>query len=257
MTWQRVDLPLESTGHLPVALQDQHTEMVVAPLHEELNSGTLLSTGTAVDDTVLNLDNGHGANIDEIICVKETTHFYWGRILDFDGGPDVATMDTPLDHSFSDLSNVCIGDPNLNKAGSLAAPVIGVLGPNVGSQWDITRLHVNIYDDDSMDSSKFGGRAGLTNGVVLRMTDGTSKNIANVKSNGDLTLMSDAHIYDPKAPTNFHSFTSKHLFGGQGNVGVTIRLDGSTSDFLQVIIQDDLSSLLAFQVLAIGHVVMD
>jgi len=45
-------------------------------------------------------------------------------------------------------------------------------------------------------------------------------------------------------------------FGGQENDGVVIRLYAETDDELQVIIQDNLTSLTDMHAVAIGHVVV-
>lgn len=248
-------IPLETEGGVPVNLQDQHTEMVVIPLHIEINSGALLAAPLAVDDTTISLNAGHGAAAGNILVVKEGAHYYFGTILSF--AVDVATMDTPVDHVLTTGASVCVGDSNLNKSGTLATPVVAHLAPVTEASWDITRLHVSITDNVAMDSGKFGGIAALTNGVVLRAINGNSKNIANAKTNGDLALYASAYEYDPKAPAGVYGFMSHHVFGGQPHVGVVLRIIGQDNDRIEVLIQDDLTALTAVRVVAIGHVVED
>lgn len=250
-------IPKENNGGVPVNLQDQHTEMVVAPLCITINSGTLLASPTVVDDSTLTLSAGHGASIGDILTIGEGDHFYWATILDFAGGANVPTVDSPLDYAFTTAALVVVGNDNLNAVGTLAAPITASLTPSPTTLWDITRIHVSIIDNVVMDSSKFGGIAGLTNGVVLRAVDGQVKNIVNVKSNGQLAATSSFYAYDEKAPAGVFGFVSNHVFGGQDHVGVTIRLVGSDGDTLEAIIQDDLSDLTIVKILAIGHVVTD
>lgn len=251
---ERVDLPRELNGGIPVNVQDQATEMVVVPLHEELNEGTLLAAPTAIDDMTISLDSGHGAAAGNIICIKEGVRFYVGMILSVPA--DVATMDTPLDFAFTTSALVCVANANLNVDGS-STPVVARASPPPGVRWDITRLHVNLIDGTVMDSSKFAGISALTKGVVLRKTDGVSKNIACVKSNADLELMASRYLYDDKAPAGTYGFTSNHVFAGQEHTGVVVRLDGSTVDEIQAIIQDDLTDVTLVRIVAIGHVVTD
>lgn len=248
-------VPKESSGFIPVSLQDQHSEMIVAPLHVLINDGLLLLAATVVDTSTVSLVPGHLATSGKLLCLKEGTHFYIGVIKSMGG--DVATMDTPLDHAYTTAAIVCVGDPNLNKAGTPAAPVVAHLSPSPGADWDITRLHVSLTDATVMDSEKFGGIAALTDGVVLRAANGTTKNIANVKTNNDLALVSSDYKYDDKAPAGVFRFSSNHVFGGQSHVGVTIRLIGADADELQAIIQDDLTALTGFKIVAVGHVVAD
>jgi hypothetical protein len=250
-------VPIDIEGHAEVILQDQHTEMVVIPLHVEINSGLFLASPTVVDDTTLTLTAGHGASVDDIIVIKETTHSYVSGILDFAGGANVPTMDTPLDYDFTTAAEVCVGNPNLNVLGSLASPIVAHASPPPGVQWDITRIHVRMIDNTVMDAGTFGGIAALTNGVVLRRTDGTSKNIGNAKTNGDMIGLASAYSFDEKPPSGEHGFTVNFVFGGQDHVGVTLRIDGATDDEVQLIIQDDLQGISQFRATAIGHVVTD
>ena len=48
--------------------------------------------------------------------------------------------------------------------------------------------------------------------------------------------------------------TSRRTFGGQNKNGIVIRLKGDDNDELQAIIQDDLTDLDHFHVIAQGHV---
>lgn len=250
-------VPIESSGAVPVALQDQHSEMIIAPLYVQSNSGELLASAVVVDDTTLTLDAGHGTGVGDVVCLKEGAHYYTGRVLDFAGGANVPTMDTPLDHAYAIDAGVCIGDANLNVNGSLATPIVAQVSPPPGVQWDITRMHIRMVDNAVMDAGTFGGIPALTNGVVLRRADGVSKNIGNVKTNGDLALLASSYSFDDKPPSGKYGFTSNHVFGGQEHVGVTMRLNGSSADEMQVIIQDNLTGNEVLQIVAIGHVVED
>lgn len=250
-------VPKEQNGGVPTNWQDQHSEAVIAPIHIEVSHGNLLAVPTVVDASTITLTAGHSAVVGNIVCIQETVSIYWATILNFAGGANVPTVDSPLDRVFTTAAEVCIGDANLNKVGSLAVPILAHMGPIVGVEWDITRLHVSVYDDGTMDSGKFGTIAGLTNGIVLRQVNGTSKNMGNVKTNGDLTFLASTHDYDTKAPAGFASLSADMVFGGPEHVGSVIRLDGNGSDTLQVIIQDDLSAVLSVRVMCIGHVVAD
>ena len=257
MGWERVNLPLESNGFVPTMWQDQHSESAIAPINIEIKSGDLLAAPTVIDESTVLLDADHLASVGDVIIIQESSRLYWTTILDFASGVNEPTLDSPLDNAFSTDAVVHIGDRNLNKAGSLAVPVKAHIGPIAGVKWDITRVHVSLYDDGVMDSGKFGTITGLTNGVVLRQVNGNLKNIGNVKTNGDLTFLSSVHDYDPKAPAGFASLSADFVFGGPSHVGSVIRLNGDDSDILEVIIQDDLTGVLSVRIIPIGHVVTD
>jgi hypothetical protein len=230
--WQGI--PRESNGGVPTNWQDQHTEAIVAPLSVELNDGSLIAVQTAVDDTDITLTGGHGAVAGNVLCVQEDGHLYFGTVLSV--ATNVLTMDTPVDHVFTVAgAYVCIGD--------------------AGIEWDIVRIHANIIGTAAMDSGKFGDQPALTNGVVLRNLNGDAKNVANAKSNGELALLADQHVYDPNPPAAQESFFSKHVFGGPRDVGVVQRVVGDDNGKLQVLIQDNLTLVASLRVIAIGHVV--
>ena len=89
----------------------------------------------------------------------------------------------------------------------------------------------------------------------MRKVDGEQRNIFNAKTNGELAnLMYD---FDIEAATNPQQgqdgFTGRMTFGGQSKMGVVIRL-GQGED-LQMLIQDNLSSLEILEIICEGHIV--
>ena len=247
-------IPVESTDHVPVALQDQHTEMVVLPFHIELNPNAPLAIPAVPDELTVTLAPGHGVIAGNVLTISEGSHIFWAGVLGV--VVDVITIDSPLDAAFTTSALVSVGNPNLNVNGSATTQVAHVK-PMAGSKWDITRIHMRIIDSTIMDAGTFGGRSALANGLVMRSSNGTNKNVGNAKTNGDLSLLSTSYAFDDKPPSGKFGFSTFHVFGGQGNVGVVIRLIGDDSDELQMLIQDDLTGLDSFKIMAIGHVVAD
>lgn len=251
MTWRRDDIQNDGDGYTTVCIHDQRTDIVLMPFHTVINDAATLSEGTAVNDDHIHLTAGHGASVGDLIVIQEGTHFYVGTILTL--VTNVATMDSLLDYPFTTAATVEVGDANLNVDGS-STPVHAKAKPLGSIQWDITRIHVQIIDNVVMDSAKFGGIAALTKGVIFRKTNGPSQNVANVKTNGDLSLLASFYEYDAKAPAGSYGFISHHVFSGQEHLGVTLHVDGDINDELEVIIQDDLTDLTTVRMIAIGHV---
>jgi len=107
-----------------------------------------------------------------------------------------------------------------------------------------------------MDDSKFGDIAGgLTNGVLLRQNNGEINNIWNVKTNGEFGLLAYDTAYTDKAPAGSEGFRFRNTYAGQSKHGVTLRLQ--PGETLEILIQDDLSGLEVFNVMAQGHIVTD
>jgi hypothetical protein len=246
--------PIEPNGAIPINLQDQDSEIIDLFLHVVKAEGQLLDIACGIDDTCVTLTAGHGATAGDLICLKEGIAYYQAKVISVD--VNELTLDTPLDFAYSLLANVCIGDANLNKNGSVS-PVIAHLAPTAVSRWDVTRLIFHIEDNTDMDSARFGGISALTRGVVIRKKNDIYKNVFNIKCNGDFNIHNFDIEYDDKAPAGVYSLTSVRKFAGQENSGVVIRINGQTNDELQIIVQDDLTAVSRFEVLAQGHVVVD
>jgi hypothetical protein len=59
--------------------------------------------------------------------------------------------------------------------------------------------------------------------------------------------------YADKRPSGSFGFKFRRTFGGQGKNGVVIRLTAIHGDSLKLIIQDDLTGLDDFYIVAQGH----
>ena len=243
--------PIEANGALPVNIQDQHTELVDLYFHVDEASFTFASAVT-IGDTSFTATAGHGISIGDLLQV-----YGQGRLSQFEAinvVGDVITVDTPFDCSFTTECAATRGPYNLNLDGS-STMIEAHIDPPDGVEYDIVRIIIYIQDGTAMDDALFGGLTELTNGIVLRTVNGITKNIFNVKSNGELALRAYDTIYTTKAPAGSYGLRCRRTFGGQDKNGVTIRLNGSSGDRLQLLIQDDLTGLEAFKVVAQGHVV--
>lgn len=247
----RIGVPLEADGNIPTVLHDQETDLVDLYLHIERVTGNLVAVNTSVDDTIVTLTPGHGALVDDAICLKEGTRFYQGVVLTVN--VNEVTLDTPLDFAFTTETFVCSGTPNLHVDGSVT-PQIAKIRPPIGANWDVVRLMFHMQSTTAMDAATFGGIPALTNGIVLRRKNGAWKNLFNVKTNGEFGERAYDIGYDDKAPAGEFGFRCRRTFGGQSKNGVVVKLYGADSDELQVIIRDDLTGLSLFRVIAQGHV---
>ena len=248
-------LTIESNNALPVNIQDQTTEIVDLYFNQNLDAVTLASN-RSIDDTSFDLVAGHGASVGNTLCLVEAGRYTQTTILSV--VTNTITVDTPLDFAYTTAATCHLGEHDLSTtAGSLATPQIYSIQPPPTVEWDIVRIMIHIEDGTVMDSAKFGGITRLTNGVVLRVKNGIYKNIFNVKSNGEISERAYDIEYDPKAPAGVYGFRCRRTFGGQSKNGVVIRLDGDADDALQVLVQDDVTGLTHFHIIAQEHVVTD
>jgi len=245
---------------LDVNVQDQTTEIIDLHLSRIIQE-LVITTNTSIDDTTVTITSDAEPTDGNAVCFKEGTAFYQGQILSHSANAsnwDIV-LDTPLDFAFTTAGGCSERTENMNVNGS-ATPVIFSVSPanlTAGTKWDITRFLISITDATAMDDGKFGGAAALTNGIVFRKVDGITKNIFNAKTNGDLA----AHMYDVTyipdtlGPAGLYGLRGRRSFSGQDKNGVVVRLSADTNDEFQCIIQDDLTGLDSFQVIAQGHIV--
>lgn len=245
-----------------VSIQDQFSQIVDLLMARVIQALTI-TLNTSLDATVVRVETaGAAPTVGNIVCFKEGTGFYQGRILaqsNVVGNVYDITLDTPLDYAFTTAGGCSEMSTNMAVNGSVT-PVEFSVSPSglaAGTQWDINRMVFTITDGSVMDDGKFGGITALTKGCVLRVEDGYTKNIFNVKTNEDFALRSFDAEYVTNAPAGVYGFRCRRTFNGQDKNGVVIRLSGDTGDMLKMIIQDDLSGLVTFRAIVQGHVVED
>jgi hypothetical protein len=146
----------------------------------------------------------------------------------------------------------------MNVNGSVTPVIYGLRNTEeaIGKSFDITRVMFKCLTNNNLDLSQFGDIVGgLTRGIVFRKKDGIYQNIFNAKTNGDLkNLMYDFDI-QVAVQQQQDGFTGRLTFAGANRMGVAIRL--APGEDIQMIIQDDLSTIVKFQVIAEGHEVED
>lgn len=249
-------------GGLDTNVQDQTSTPVDFFFTQIKGPPTTVAVKPALNDNTIEITDATGCVVGDYVGAfnsdnESDNRAYFGSILAING--NVLTLDTPLDFEFEIGDTFACFTRNLNVVGSLASPQIFSVqvGPNATQSIDITRIMVSMITDTAVDLSRFGDIAGgLTNGVVLRRVDGATNNIWNVKTNGELTNL--CFDYSPYASTNpaqgQDGAKFRYTFAGQDKHGVAVRLNAG--DALQLIVQDDLSSLTEFRIIAEGHYVV-
>jgi hypothetical protein len=144
----------------------------------------------------------------------------------------------------------------MNVDGSVTPQVFGIRNPAIADiplSVDISRLMFAFLTATVPELSDFGDITnGLTKGIVVRKVDGTYENIVNFKSNFEMkNAMYDLEIQNA-ANNAQNGLTGRFTFERLGQV---VRI-GQNED-LQIIIQDDLTSLTSFNVIAEGSEVTE
>jgi hypothetical protein len=238
-----------------VFIQDQTTPLINLYFQQAKGAPTTITAPVAIgDNTFVVADAANyaiGDHVGVFSGVSGEGRYFFADVLNVVS--TTITVDTPFDFAFQS------GDPTISSSRDLA--VDGSSTPQtfsvVGSsdfEIDITRLMFTMSMSSTPDDGLFGNLAKLTNGIVLRRTDGTTRNILNVKDNGELA----GYCYDLTYTTKSggggtDGLRARFTFAGANKQGVTIRLGAGES--LELIVQDNLSTITRFRVLAEGHVV--
>ena len=251
--------PLESNGAIPVNIQDQTTPPFDLYFIQSQAVPTTLLVNASIDDLTINLSSTVGfvdGSYVGIFCPDEN-RFYFGTQIGSPIGNSI-TLDTPLDFNFTTGDNVLGFSRDLNVDGSNTTQIFEIQGTGGNAEIDITRILIQMTTDTDPQFSDFGDITdGLDNGIVLRRVNGDIRNIWNIKSNSEFA--NHAFDYTPYVASNpgqgVPGIAVRYSFAGQSKHGVAVRL--AQGESLELWIQDDLSSLASFRIIAEGHLVTD
>ena len=239
---------------LDVILQDATTLALDLPFIKA-QQFTTLAVATVEDATTITVDNPTGYVDGNVVGLfSGDGSFYFGKQLSIAGS--VVTLDTPIDGVFDIGASSLTAIDNMNVDGSATPQIFQIGGGNGGTGGltiDITRIMGYLQDATTMDDALFGGGNALTKGIVFRYNNTILNNFWNAKTNGELSLLSYDFSYTDKAPSGSYGARFRNTYAGTDKHGVVIRL--KPGDTLELIIQDDLTGLEKFNMLAQGHVI--
>lgn len=255
---------INALGFLNVSVQERNTDSLDLFFLEATSPPTTLAVATMPD--VNDYDNVEIEVVNDTECSVgdylglfggETGDFYFGEIQ-AKLGAGVLRMDTPIDKVFAVGNAVICGNRDMNVDGSTTSRAFEIRAGGAAStlKVHITRIMIQMVTDTTPQLTDFGDiPLGLVNGIVLRSINGTIKNTWNLKTNAEIaTLAFDINVYQASNPgQGIDGLGARNTFGGDDKHGVVIELE--PGDSLQVLIRDDLSSLLTFRLMAQGHVV--
>jgi len=244
---------VESNGAWAVNIQDQHSRALDLDFIKVLAPPTTTASVASKDGFTVDVTNTAGFADGVVVGISLAGEFYFGHQVGAIAGSTI-TLDTPFDQDFSAGANIFPATKDMNVNGSVTTQIFQI-GPAGSVEIDITRIMGYIQTNSTMDDALFGNLTALTKGIVLRVSDTKYQNIWNMKSNGQLGIMCFDTEYTDKAPAGSFGFKWRNSYAGQDKHGVTIRL--AAGDILQILIQDDLSSLELFHMMAQGHYVTD
>lgn len=242
-----------------VSLQDEIEPVVDLHLTREIDSGVLRTAGTLNSETI-EITISTLPVVGDLIILKDPTGdaFFQGGITAVTpivGNDYDLDLDTPLDFAFQTDAILTLESNDMAVDGSVTIQEfkISPVGLAADVEWHVLRVLASLLSDGQMDDGLFGNLPPLTNGFVLRSENGFTKNIFNARTNGEVR----EHVFDfeyaDKAPAGLFGLSYRRAFGGQDKNGIALRIAVSEGEGFKCLIQDDLTGLTAFRMVAQGH----
>lgn len=239
-------------GALQIDAALVHQVGISEHVKRDFGGATTIDVAASSGDTVINVTATTGFSIGDLIRISNTTytersHFH---IVAVSAGVSL-TLSRPIDNDFEVGDDVIEIQIAMNQVGSLASPISYKIQPLPSERWQITRVLMTLLDQTAMDDAKFGGITALTNGVILRVVnDGVIRTYTHWQSNGDFKDDMYDVEYSTKAPSGFFGLSARWTFTKAEFIA---DLNGATGDYLEVLIQDDLTALDDFELKAQGR----
>jgi hypothetical protein len=255
----RVVEPLESNGAIPVNIQDQHSRAFDLFFAQNVGGPTTLTTDVVLDAYTILVTTGHGlVQGDFFVLIDPAGQRGWTGIAITVAGDNTVNVDRPVSYAFPAASTIVQKRTiELNVNGAIT-PQTFFVGGSLLAELDITRLMFQITTTDTPQWDEFGDIAvGATfRGVQCRLNNGDIIDLWNAKTNGELAnLMYDITFYEGGVGLTVDGIAGRLTYAGQTKHGVTLRI--GANEAVEIIIQDDLTTLSSFRIIACGHFVTD
>lgn len=242
-------------GAINVHLAGVHNYPINDNFHRHTAVNTTLTVAVNIGDTSITVASSVGFAVGDFIQIggHDTADFTATKIIAIVG--NVISINRPLGNTRTVGSAVQQIVVNLASAsGSIASPQSYTIIPSSTQVWHVERLMIEMVHSSAGDLSLFGNLTALTNGVVVRRYDGTTATYSTYtvwQSNEDIYLDTGSIQFLTRSGGGGSYATV--AFGAFSDIGVTVKLDGSKGDYLQLLVQDNLTAMTSFRAKAQGH----
>ncbi len=234
---------------------DVHRAIFNDFVHRHTGTNTTLSAQATAGDISLSVNSTTGFAIGDYIHLGpltgslEPVHL---RVTAIVAGTTL-TLDRPLDHTWAASTLVTQTVVNLaSTAGTLASPISYKYWAYPGRVEHVKRFIISMTHTSAGTDDNFGNLSALTNGVVLRVqSDGVVSTYTNWKRNSDLILDMFDIVYTDKAGPSSFGLRGNGEFNPIGSIAY---LDGNQGDYVELLVQDNLTALTSFRVKVQGHI---
>jgi hypothetical protein len=246
-------------GYAKVQTMEHKDRAVDLFFAQNVGSPTTLTADTVPDAWTVSVTTGHGLVAGDFFVIFDPVaqHGHSAGVVSV-AGNNTVNMDRPVSYElFAASAIVQERTIDLDVDGSSTRQVFSI-GSSLTATLHITRLMFQIVCTDPALYNLFGDQSALSRGVLFRqtVTDNGTINHWNVKDNSQLAnLMYDVSVQDAAKVFNVNGLTGRLTYGSQSKHGVVLAIGGGET--LQIIIQDNITGLLSFRIMAQGHLVTD
>lgn len=223
---------------------------------QDTGVSTTLSAAASALDTDIIVTSAVGFSIGDVVELRTNGA---GSILEINFVIDniagtTITLNRPLDNDYSIGATFIAILQNMAVDGSVTPQSFKLIPPPAGdrSVFQITRFLIGMTHVGTPDDGKFGGIAALSSPVLIRaFFDGGYSTATQWYTNGDMVTDMFNVEYRPSAPAGLDSTSGRWTIT---NSGAIFEIDGKLLEFLEIIIQDDLTGLETFYIKAQGRI---
>ncbi len=248
------------SGALDVHDADVHNVPFNEFFHEHTGVETTIAVAVTKGDTAITVVDASSIIVGNTLHIANSVIETTFPTVTIKVG-NVLTLDRPLDYSFSIGDTVEVVESEMKVNATLSAPRAYRLIPDGNQLWHVISITVSIIHTSTGDDSKFGDAAALINGLVFRGYNATMnqyRTLTNWKTNGDIGLDFGDLVYTDKAGGGLHG--TKGIVSIKARAGAVPSIDGSKGDYLEILVQDQLLTLLgasgSVRAKAQGHLII-
>jgi hypothetical protein len=242
-----------SENALDVHMREIHTNAVNQEFHFSTATQTNFASPVTSQDRTFTVVDATGFSVgDKIEIIDGTTEPQFPTILAI--SVNDITINRPIDRNYTTSDSIRKVLVNMAVDGSVTPQVFRITGEQATVVTHITRVIFEMTHNTAGDLGLFGNQAALTNGVVVRVFKGVPgvwKTITVWKTNADIKRdMYDVQFDSRSGGGGTYGTSGRVTFTRLGMVG---EYNPDEGDFLEIMIQDDLTGLVTFQMNAQGH----
>lgn len=218
----------------------------------QTGDSTTPSVAITSGDTDVTFTDTTGFAIGSLVCLSEGDIYEMLPLEIINIVGSVVTFNRPIDNDYTISAALNEIEINMNVDGS-TTPVSFKIEPIASDEiWQITKIIISMLDSSPMDDGTFGGLTALTNGTLLRPNNNSAvKTIAIAQKNSDFIADMFNIGYADKAPAGQYGLRGEWQFT---EMEAIFEFDEATSDYFEILIQDDLTGLDEFKIKAQGRI---